>query len=135
MHLESASIGLADTSINPMPSMGYNNSLNASSGSTGRKIAKATFSKVRGPGERTRLRHRNVRAATRCRVASHNVQWRLFRGGVIALLGIQPEGCLRHRSYKVNFKSAPLTVSAALARVITKNVLIAQFVADLGDSA
>jgi hypothetical protein len=72
---------------------------------------------------------------TRCLVASHPVQKRLFRGCVIALLGIQPEGCWRCRPCEVNFEPMPFAVSTAIARVITKNVLIAQFVADLGHRA
>ena len=50
---------------------------------------------------------------------------RLFRGCVVALLGIQPEGGLRCQSGQLNLKLSPFAISVAIARVITKNVLIA----------
>src|SRR5438132_7260583 len=49
----------------------------------------------------------------------------LLTGCVIALLGIQPDFCLRCRSCEVNLELAPFTVSVAIARIITKNVLAA----------
>ena len=74
-------------------------------------------------------------AVLSCQTEPAQVQKRLFRGCVIALLGIQPDFCLRRRSCEVNLKLAPFAVSTAIARIIAKNVLVAQFVADLGHSA
>src|SRR5260370_8833340 len=60
---------------------------------------------------------------------------RLFGGGVVPFPGVQPEFRLRCRSCELNLELAPFAVSAAIARIIAKNILIPQFVADLHDRA
>ena len=67
--------------------------------------------------------------------ASLTAQKKLFRGGVITLLGVQPVGGLRCRPCEAYLDLAPFAIAAAIARVIAENILIAQFMADLGRGA